>query len=78
MEMQLCLRRREANELHCYNAKFRLQLTPGFPLAQNLISDLTCITSSICMCECTHCSAGDWRKSLESATLHAEIHVSFG
>lgn len=61
--MKLCLRRREVNGLHCNNAKFRLQLTPGLPLAQTLSSDLTCIVSSICMCECIHCIAGDWRKS---------------
>lgn len=63
MEMQLCLRRREVNGLHCNNVKFRLQLTPGLPLAQNLSWNLTCITSSICMCECIHCRAGDGEKS---------------
>lgn len=61
--MKLCLRRSEVNGLHCNNAKFRLQLAPGLPLAQNLSSDLTCMISRICMCECIRCTAGDWRKS---------------
>lgn len=64
MEMQLCLRGREVNGLNCKNVKFRLQLTPGLPLTQDLSSNPTCITSvCICMCECIHCLAGDWRKS---------------
>lgn len=36
---------------------------PQDSLAQNLSSHLTCITSSICVCECIHCIAGDWRKN---------------
>lgn len=60
MEMQLCLRGREVNGLNCKNVKFRLQLTPGLPLTQDLSSNPTCITSvCICMCECIHCLAGD-------------------
>lgn len=44
-------------------------LTSGFPLTPNLSSDLTYITSSVCVCERIHSRAGGLRKTLSMLLL---------
>ena len=44
-------------------------LTSGFPLTQNLSSDLTYTASSVCTCERIHSRAGGWRKTMSLLLL---------